>query len=282
MAKKMYYNEDEAAEKLGGSEELKRLTDEGKIQSYRDGDKNMYKADQIDSLSGGGQEEEGQEEEIELAPAEEEGPRGEEPGADLSQADEEKPTDKEDTVISAEGVSIFDADDLDIEPADPMAKTQVAPSMEDQVAIEGAGSGSGLLDLTRESDETSLGADVLEHIEEEGPEEQPYEEVGEEIAAPQPAGRPAAAPVEQVVYAEELTASSGLFQALAGVCAVAAVLFVPVALAAMMSVLPGYLEWMAGNTIVILACLIALSGIAGFVGWFLAKSAVDRQSAMRR
>src|SRR5205085_11207552 len=34
----------------------------------------------------------------------------------------------------------------------------------DQVNLEGVGSGSGLLDLTRESDDTSLGAELLDEI----------------------------------------------------------------------------------------------------------------------
>lgn len=47
--------------------------------------------------------------------------------------------------------------------ADPMAQTAVNPALADQINIEGMGSGSGLLDLTRESDNTSLGA-VLDEI----------------------------------------------------------------------------------------------------------------------
>ena len=45
-----------------------------------------------------------------------------------------------------------------------MAKPQIAPALEEQIATEGVGSGSGLLDLTRESDDTSLGAEVLDNI----------------------------------------------------------------------------------------------------------------------
>ncbi len=47
--------------------------------------------------------------------------------------------------------------------ADPMAQTAVNPALSDQLNIDGMGSGSGLLDLTRESDNTSLGA-VLDEI----------------------------------------------------------------------------------------------------------------------
>lgn len=53
----------------------------------------------------------------------------------------------------------------DDEHADPMAQTAISssPSMAD-LNLEGVGSGSGLLDLTRESDDTSLGADLLDDI----------------------------------------------------------------------------------------------------------------------
>jgi hypothetical protein len=60
------------------------------------------------------------------------------------------------------GVNVFSADDS-IEHADPSAQTAISPAG-DQVNLEGVGSGSGLLDLTRESDDTSLGAELLDEI----------------------------------------------------------------------------------------------------------------------
>lgn len=49
--------------------------------------------------------------------------------------------------------------------ADPSAQTAISGgSFADQVSLEGVGSGSGLLDLTRESDDTSLGAELLDEI----------------------------------------------------------------------------------------------------------------------
>lgn len=66
---------------------------------------------------------------------------------------------KDDTRITSAGISVFDDDELDID-SDPMAKTHV-PGAGDEV---GAGGGSGLLDLTRESDDTSLGAELLDVI----------------------------------------------------------------------------------------------------------------------
>jgi hypothetical protein len=64
---------------------------------------------------------------------------------------------------SRAGVNVFAADDS-IEPADPMAQTAISAGGIDQVNLEGVGSGSGLLDLTRESDDTSLGAELLDEI----------------------------------------------------------------------------------------------------------------------
>jgi hypothetical protein len=62
-----------------------------------------------------------------------------------------------------QGINVF-GDDTQAG-ADPMAQTAMpsAGSMAD-LNLEGIGSGSGLLDLTRESDETSLGAELLDEI----------------------------------------------------------------------------------------------------------------------
>jgi hypothetical protein len=63
------------------------------------------------------------------------------------------------------GISIFDADEVD--EADPSAQTIMADipgSGADGLALDSVGSGSGLLDLTREADDTSLGAELLDEI----------------------------------------------------------------------------------------------------------------------
>ena len=59
------------------------------------------------------------------------------------------------------GINVFGEDS--VEHADPLAQTAIAPQ-QDQVSLESVGSGSGLLDLTRESDDTSLGAELLDEI----------------------------------------------------------------------------------------------------------------------
>ncbi len=64
---------------------------------------------------------------------------------------------------SRAGVNVFAADDS-VESADPMAQTAISQGVSDQLHLDGVGSGSGLLDLTRESDDTSLGAELLDEI----------------------------------------------------------------------------------------------------------------------
>jgi hypothetical protein len=58
------------------------------------------------------------------------------------------------------GISVFEDDELEID-ADPMGETQISSSVDE---LEAVGSGSGLLDLTQESDDTSLGPALLDVI----------------------------------------------------------------------------------------------------------------------
>ena len=65
------------------------------------------------------------------------------------------------TAAGRSGISIFSEEG---ETADPSAQTNIASTVPDQISLEAVGSGSGLLDLTRESDDTSLGAELLDEI----------------------------------------------------------------------------------------------------------------------
>jgi hypothetical protein len=67
------------------------------------------------------------------------------------------------TAAGRSGISIFGGEEGG-EIADPSAQTNIASNVPDQVNLESVGSGSGLLDLTRESDDTSLGAELLDEI----------------------------------------------------------------------------------------------------------------------
>ena len=269
---KMYYTEEEAAAKLGtNSAELEQYVRDEKLRVYRDGDKKMFKADEVDALAGGA------EEEIELAPLESTSDT-----ASLTDADQPPaPAGKEDTVITAEGISIFDDEDLEIEAADPMAKTQIAPSLEDQMTLEGVGSGSGLLDLTRESDNTSLG-EVLDNIDMEG-------SVGEGIAAeaaavlPPAPGRPVEQPaIVEPVFVEQIDASAGLFGGLAVGTGIVALLLAGIMVALLNGVVPSYLAAMKQNIAIVLVVAVVILGAAGLIGFLVGKSVADRQEAMRR
>jgi hypothetical protein len=68
------------------------------------------------------------------------------------------------SVGSRQGINVF-GDDTHAG-VDPMAQTAMpgAGGSMAELNLEGIGSGSGLLDLTRESDETSLGAELLDEI----------------------------------------------------------------------------------------------------------------------
>jgi hypothetical protein len=187
MMAKMFYTLDETRAALGkNEEEIKQLTREGRLREFRDGPRLMFKADQVESLKaeiGGDQ--------VQLGPSDTGGPIGlvDSKGASgsmISLADSDVGPRgggvmKDDTAMAGDvglsgsaggipspgrsragsGINLLGSDDSS---ADPMAQTAISGAPSDQVNLEGTGSGSGLLDLTRESDDTSLGAELLDEI----------------------------------------------------------------------------------------------------------------------
>ncbi|NLG41670.1 MAG: helix-turn-helix domain-containing protein [Phycisphaerae bacterium] len=202
---KPFYSIEEVCEKLGKTQDqVRKLVREGSLREFRDAGKIFFKAEDVDQLAGSGKKPPEQFEplldavddkpEVPEVPeipelATPSLPSGGTSIIGLEPIEEEK---KEDTVITASGIGVFDDDELEID-ADPMAATQITTGpIDDQVSLEGGGSsGSGLLDLTRESDDTSLGAELLDEIypgeDESGAKPQTAE------AAPEPAA-PAAEP----------------------------------------------------------------------------------------
>jgi excisionase family DNA binding protein len=197
----MFYSLEEAAAKLGKTpEQVKALVSDGKLQAYRDGDKLRFKREQVDLMAAnggsGGIPLAGDSGELSLGDTGELSLGGSSGGTDalgltdsggtaISLADsqgtasipvadsgdtdtidlEKKPGGKAPIdPRQATGISVFDADEVDH--ADPMAQTVVtsAQQEDEDLALESVGSGSGLLDLTRESDDTSLGAELLDEI----------------------------------------------------------------------------------------------------------------------
>ncbi|MEM6392286.1 MAG: helix-turn-helix domain-containing protein [Planctomycetota bacterium] len=169
---KMFYKLSEAAEKLGVDEQTVRdMAARGELQQFRDRDELMFKRDQIDAKAADSNAD------TVSAEASAADMTLDESGtiqlADSGEADAISLADDtsagtgsfnlEDS-RDATGVSVFDAGE--VEPADPLAQTQVTEPMidDEDLALESVGSGSGLLDLTRESDDTSLGAELLDDI----------------------------------------------------------------------------------------------------------------------
>ncbi len=194
MPGKPFYSMEEVCEKLGKTQdEVKRLVREGSLREFRDAGKVFFKAEEVDKLAAARSSVSSQDTGeilLEATPEPELPSLTDSAGGTsiigLEPLPEDEPEEqkkkKEDTVITASGIGVFDDDELEID-ADPMAKTQITSgAVDDQVTLESAGSGSGLLDLAREADDTALGADLLDEI---------YP--GEEEAAAPAARAPAAA-----------------------------------------------------------------------------------------
>ncbi|MDP6543109.1 MAG: helix-turn-helix domain-containing protein [Phycisphaerae bacterium] len=309
MARKMYYSEQEAAELLGVSVEgLAQFVRDQRLQVFKDGDRNMYKGDEVEGLApgAGGVE-------VELVPAEDltlgdadpmartaiDTPQSAEDlslgnadpmartvmdsaGSDadavtLSDAEEPASTGgKEDTVITAEGISIFDEEDLEIETADPMAKTQIAPSLEDQIALDGVGSGSGLLDLTQESDDTSLGAELLDHIDIEEPVEPvSFDRPDQPAVAIQPVATELVIDSDNVSEVPDPT--SGMFAGILVGCAAVALLIGAVCIAGITDMVPEYIDTLSEKLMMVMVVAVAFSLVAGGLGLMLGKAAASKR-----
>jgi len=184
-----FYTSKEAAEKLGKTEdELKGFVRDGSLREFRDGDQTNYKVQDVDDLavtlgissgdSSSGSFSGSASGELVLEPVEDSGidlMSASDSGDILGLADTDLSGTsggtnaaaksgsgaKGDTVVPSAGVNIFDDDDLD-EMVDPLAQTAVSDI--GGLGMDGSGSGSGIMELTRESDDTSLGAELLDEI----------------------------------------------------------------------------------------------------------------------
>ena len=149
---KMFYSLEEAAERLDKSpDEVRDMAAKGQLQEFRDRDKLMFKREQVDLLAGGEEggdviplAESGELEPLTLASS----------GTGMSL----------DAPKESTGIDIFETEDTD--DSDPSAVTRItsaAGSLVDPGDKSASGSG-GLLDLTKEADDTSLGANLLDDV----------------------------------------------------------------------------------------------------------------------
>jgi hypothetical protein len=161
---KPFYSLEEVCTKLGKTEEeVRDLVRDGTLREFRDAGKVFFKSEDVDELGSGGSDTGGM---VQLEPVDDAVPTLADTSGGTSiiglEPVEEQPK-KEDTAIPG-GQGVFADDELEVD-ADPMAATQVtAATGDDQVQLDSGGSGSGLLDLTREADDTSLGAELLDDI----------------------------------------------------------------------------------------------------------------------
>ncbi len=290
---KPFYSLEEVVAKLGKSEDdVKQLVRDGTLREFRDAGKIFFKSEDVDRIAGGGDE-------VTLEPVDEPLPSlgdmkggtsvlGLEPMEETPAPTTKPPAAEDDTVISSSGIGVFDDDELEID-ADPMAKTQITEATSDRVSLEGSAGGSGLLDLTRESDDTSLG-ELLDEIypgEEDAAPAQPSAPVAEaeeveeveEIEAPAAPRRGSAAPAssggEVLMPAYAAVAadpSEGLFSGLLFGATLLLALGASVAAAVSQNFMPDYANWLTQNFWIFLGIGVGVPVVCLLVGWVVGKA----------
>jgi hypothetical protein len=282
---KMFYSLDEAAQRLGKSaSEVQAMASSGQLQEFKDRDKLMFKREQVDLLAGGAKSESGGF--IPLA-----GNEGSSLGLSLEDSasgggskagskggsghiELDDPAAKEKS-----GISIFDTEGT--EEGDPSAVTRITETRAggDDLTLESVGSGSGLLDLTREADDTSLGADLLEDVykpDEDGAggsQTQGASGLFETTAAPSDVAAAAAA-VGMPMGMVAAEPYNGLWSGIGGGLALASILIIAVAIVSVLLGLMGadnpILNMIGGNVTMFLggAAVVVLlfAGIGALLG----------------
>ena len=288
---KMFYTVEEAAAKLGKSvDEITAMASSGALQSFKQDDQDMFRVEQIDMLATSeddlgdldiGLEDSGEADPLSLSgstpamdlAAASSGDEGDDGlDLDLSGGDiglEDSAVAAEDSFLAGSGVSAFEGGDAPKEGDD---------LLDDDLSLETVGSGSGLLDLTRESDDTSLGAELLDEVYSSDDSGAPasasglFEAVGGDTAPNDDmggVGMPASVPVVVETY-------EGGWSGLAvGMGIVAVVSLSLVGLMAMVSgtnTLPAISDMMAGNMMVWFGGLLGGLIIFGLLGFFIGKA----------
>ncbi|RKY07897.1 MAG: hypothetical protein DRP65_09855 [Planctomycetota bacterium] len=168
-----YYSLEEVIEKLGKNEQqIKALVGKGKLHEFRDGTKVLFKIAEVDALvseisqvdtaagaSG-----------VELLP--DDSGADTEPEAGLTAGINLGDLTGADTTVGTTGINVLgDTDDEYKLADDSQAETKIVESegsedlgsLDGDLSMDSVGSGSGLLDLSLQADDTSLGA-VLDDI----------------------------------------------------------------------------------------------------------------------
>jgi excisionase family DNA binding protein len=263
---KLFYTLEEAAERLGKSAEtVRQMASSGQLEQFRDRDKLMFKKQQVDLLAGG------EEEPLRLADSGELEPIGlASSGSSIGMAD---------SAAGGTGISLLD-DATDDSDANAVTRITTSPGAlvdpgEDKRSASGSG---GLLDLTKEADDTSLGAGLLEDV---------YG--GETVAAQTAADAPAeggalfespagasefesAAPVAAAAAVEVY---DGPGSGLVGGLALGAIVALGVAAFTLIMGMTGsgggMLKTIGDNFMILIGVAAGVSLLAAIVGWLLGK-----------
>lgn len=156
MASKMFYTAEEAAEKLKKSVlDVLDMGKRGEIQEFRDRDKVMFKAEQINLLAG--------EDDGDIPLALEDSSAG---GAGIDLADStggrSRPMSSAPSSKAAARTMADSSEETGISAFEASRFGQDKKSGSGELSLETVGSGSGLLDLTRENDDSLSGAALIE------------------------------------------------------------------------------------------------------------------------
>lgn len=278
---KMFYSTEEAAQKLGVSvDQIKDYVTQNKLREFRDGAKVMFKVDQVDKLVTSTQP---------AAKKDDSGislvPMGDSMASGLGLADSTLAGKTGNpSAASGTGISIFEQGE--VSGADAAEKTQIQPALDEHVNLESVGSGSGLLDLTRESDDTSLGAELLDEIYPGGDQQPKPEGIGSSSGIFEQSPASVSSGLENVSthgpvptpfeMAEMQDPSSGTY----GGLAVAAILIMLILIVALSAAFQGFMPELLkaamtdATKVTIFAAICAVIGIlcAG-VGFFTGKAA---------
>jgi hypothetical protein len=183
----MFYSLQEVAAKLNKTEEeVKEIIRQGRLREFRDGPNLLFKVDEVEALmsdtsiaasrkASAKAKQVTEEDEISLAPESSEGPD-----------EESEPSGADTTATAGKGIDVLGEADGDYKLADDtLSETKIVPDegslddtlgatkaasgeasleeIEGDVNLDTFGSGSGLLDLSLQADDTSLGG-ILDEI----------------------------------------------------------------------------------------------------------------------
>lgn len=261
-----FYSLEEAAAKLGKTVgELEEMVKKGAFQEFKEGNRLVLSRKQVDQAASSGDD---------MIPLADSGelsldPKGGSSAAGTASGTKEK-----------SGISIFEADEL--EEADANAQTQITQTAAGTALGDPNASGSGLLGLTREADDTSIGGGILEDV---------YGDKGgsgDGTKAPESAGAPGGDLFEQSAVPSDVSAAmagagmamiaaepydgagSGLVGGLSLVMILVAALGMVVTISALGGVdLLGLVAALGPNALIVLGGAAVAALLFAGIGWFL-------------